>query len=115
MFDISSAFGRPKRRLLTVADIATFPDDLPSGPVRWELVNGELKVDSAHSGIHSMMHTTIMVEVGIQSDPVGGMAYGTVGIVVRRNPDTVYAPDTAYVAPCSMPVKYSAEDYRSDA
>ena len=33
---------RTTRRLLTVADLAVFPDELPSGPVKYELDDGKL-------------------------------------------------------------------------
>jgi Uma2 family endonuclease len=40
-----------------------------------------------------------------------GKAYGEVGVILRRNPDRVVAPDACFVANSSLPVKLSSEGY----
>lgn len=41
----------PVMPLLTAADLAVYPDDLPSGPVKYELDNGRLIVDAMPGGL----------------------------------------------------------------
>lgn len=39
-----AAWSQPRQRLLTVADLAVLPSDLPSGTVLYELDNGRLVI-----------------------------------------------------------------------
>lgn len=40
-------------RLLTIADVASLSDRLPSGDVRWELWDGRLIVRGPHTDLHA--------------------------------------------------------------
>jgi len=104
---------RIRRRLLTVADLAALPDDLPSGPVKYELDDGRLVTLTAPPGeIHGSNQGTIIYLLKLHGQRKGhGKALGEVGIILRRNPDTVRAPDAAFVLKRSLPVRTSPEGY----
>jgi Uma2 family endonuclease len=101
------------RRLLTVADLAALPDVLPSGPVKYELDQGRLVTLMAPPGeVHGFQQGTILFLLKLHGERAGhGRALGETGIVLRRNPDTVVAPDSAFVAKKSLPVRTSREGY----
>jgi Uma2 family endonuclease len=99
-------------RLLTAADLAVLPSDLPSGPVRWELDNGRLVAMAPPGYIHARCENRVAKQLGIQGEDRGhGQACGEVGILLRRNPDRVVGPDAAFIANQSLPVRLSPEGY----
>src|SRR5579863_667294 len=95
------------RRLLTVADLAALPDQLPSGPVKYELDQGGLITLMAPPGeIHGWHQATILFLLKLYGERAGhGKALGEAGLILRRDPDTVVAPDAAFVAKRSLPVR----------
>jgi Uma2 family endonuclease len=103
---------RPGPRLLTVADVAVLPEDLPSGPVRYELVKGRLRIgavaDATHGRIQSIIGCTLW-ELGNKAGH--GKAWASVAIIVERNPDTVFVPDAAFALKRPLPIRTSPEDY----
>jgi Uma2 family endonuclease len=101
------------RRLLTVADLAALPEDLPSGPVKYELDQGRLVTLMAPPGSdHGRTQLRIGTILFMHATALGlGEAFAEVGIILRRNPDTVVAPDAAFVAKKSLPVRTSREGY----
>jgi Uma2 family endonuclease len=103
----------PPKRLLTVADLAALPDELPSGPVKYELDQGRLVTLMAPPGeIHGFHQGTIVYLLKSHGERAGhGKAFGETGLILRRNPDTVVAPDAAFVANQSLPVRTSREGY----
>ena len=102
----------PKPRLLTVADLAALPDELPSGPIKYELDNGNLVVIAPPGDTHGAAQNKIGAYLFLHGELVGhGKAYGEVGVILRRNPDRVVGPDACFVANASLPVKLSAEGY----
>lgn len=105
--------GRSRQRLLTVADLAALPDDLPSGPVKYELDDGRLVTLMAPPGeTHGSNQGTIIYLLKMYGQRKGhGKALGEVGIILRRNPDAVRAPDAAFVMKRSLPVRTSPEGY----
>jgi len=99
-------------RLLTSADLAVLPDDLPSGAVKWELWDGRLTVMAPPGDIHGAVDGNIIAELKIQGERAGhGKARTEVGIVLRRNPDCVLAPDATFIANSSLPPRLSPEGY----
>src|SRR5216684_4341273 len=58
-------------RLFTVADLAVFPSDLPSGPVVYELDNGRLIVMPPPGDIHGAVETILAAELRNQGDKRG--------------------------------------------
>ena len=104
---------RTRRRLLTVADLAAFPDQLPSGPVKYELADGRLVTLMAPpGGDHGRMQLRVGIILFTHAEKLGlGEAFGEVGVILRRNPDSVRAPDAAFVLKQSLPVRMSPEGY----
>jgi Uma2 family endonuclease len=104
---------RATQRLLTAADLAALPDDLPSGPVKYELDLGRLvPLMSPPGEMHGAHQATIVTLLKLLGERPGhGKALGEVAIILRRNPDRVFAPDAAFIARRSLPVRTSPEGY----
>lgn len=72
---------------------------LPSGGPRYELVRGELRT-MAPSGYE---HGDVTLEIGaslrsyVQANRLGGVVAGDVGFRLTSDPDTVRAPDVAFI------------------
>jgi Uma2 family endonuclease len=103
----------PHVRLLTVADLAALPSDLPSGTVLYELDNGKLVILPLPGFIHGVIELRIAEELRRQGERRGlGIAHsGDAGIILWRNPDRVAGPDAAFIANSSLPVRLSKEGY----
>ena len=84
---------QPAQRFLTAADLETFPTELPSGPIDYELDNGRLVFIIVPPGdLHGAVQSNIATELKIQGERKGhGKARTEVGIVLWRNPDRVSA------------------------
>lgn len=66
---------------------------------RCELVKGELHMMSPAGGGHGAIAATIAFYLKQWSIKHGGMVYGAeTGFILERNPDTVRAPDAAWIA-----------------
>jgi Uma2 family endonuclease len=104
---------RARQRLLTAADLAALPDELPSGPVKYELDQGRLVVLMSPPGErHGAHQATIVTLLKLLGERTGhGKALGEVAIILRRDPDQVCAPDAAFIARRSLPVRTSPEGY----
>jgi len=99
-------------RLLTAADLAVLPSELPSGPVFWELDNGRLVVMAPPGYIHARCEPKISKQLMIQGEERGlGLVCGEVGIMLWRNPDRVVGADAAFIANQSLPARLSPEGY----
>ena len=101
------------RRWWTAADLAALPDELPSGPVRYELDNGELVTMSPPGYVHGVIEATLTTHLKIQGEwrGCGKVCCGEAGIVLWRNPDRVVGADAAFVATANLPVRRSPEGY----
>ena len=100
------------RRLLTAADLAVFPDDLPSGSVRYELNDGRIVIHWPPTDLHSRSQALVCVALSRYADSRdSGITLASVGIVVRRNPDRVVGADAAFILAASLPARRSAEGY----
>jgi Uma2 family endonuclease len=102
----------PPRRLLTVADLAALPSELPSGPAKYELHNGELIIRSLPGDEHGAVQGNFLADLKAQGERRGlGKARGEVGVILWRNPDHVVGPEALFVANPSLPLRLSRESY----
>jgi Uma2 family endonuclease len=98
--------------LLTAADLAAMPTELPSGPVKYELDNGRIVSMSPPGNRHGQCQATICGELRTQGQLTGhGLAYGEVGVVLWRNPDRVVGIDSGFAKAASLPIPESLEGY----
>jgi len=92
--------------------MAALPALLPSGNVRYELFDGRLVIMAPPGGFHGLGQAQVVSELVVQGDHAGhGRAYGEVGIVLSRDPDSLYAPDAAFICKSSLPAVFSKEGY----
>ncbi len=103
----------PAIRLLTAGDLACFPSDLPSGPVRYELHHGRLVVMPPPGDFHSVMLTRLGHALMTQGELAGhGEARtGEFGLLLGRDPDRLYGPDSGFITKARLPVVRSSEGY----
>lgn len=102
----------PGLRLLTAADLAVLPTDLPSGGVRYELLDGVLVIMPPPGDMHARRQAKIIQFLGSGAEDKGlGEVRGEVGIILRRNPDRVVGADAAFILTRSLPARVSEEGY----
>ena len=102
----------PAAKLLTIADVAVLPRTLPSGDVRYELADGRLVVMPPPGDIHGAVQSNIVTQLKVQGEFRGlGRARTEVGLILRRNPDRLTAPDAVFVTAALLPLKRSPEGY----
>ncbi len=100
------------RRLLTAADLARLPTDLPDGTVRYELDDGVLVVMAPPGDLHGIQQSNVVYYLRMEAQNRGlGQVRAEVGIVLRRNPDRVVGADAAFVLTSSLPVRTTPEGY----
>src|SRR5262245_24289558 len=105
-------FSSAGQRLLTAADVAALPDDLPSGKVKYELYEGRLVIMPLPGAEHSDGQLRISSYLFTLGELRGyGKAFSEVGIVLGRKPDSVVGPDAAFVTKASLPIRKSPEGY----
>jgi Uma2 family endonuclease len=99
--------------LLTVADVAALPSDLPSGPAVYELDDGRLIIMAPPGDLHGAYESNLVVELKIQGERKGhGKARsGDVGIILRRKPDRLFGADALFVCNDRLPIRTSREGY----
>jgi Uma2 family endonuclease len=103
----------PVERLLTIADVAALPSELPSGAVRYELDDRRLIIMAPAGDIHGRREARIVYELVRQGEIPG---YGTVrcgeaGIILRRDPDRLVGADASFVTNARLPIRMSPEGY----
>lgn len=78
---------------------------MPSDTMRHELVNGELKTISLAGFGHGITGTELAARLHqhVKSNKLGVVLNADTGFVLRRNPDTVRAPDVAFVKASRIP------------
>src|SRR5262249_25536028 len=103
----------PQVRLLTVADLAVLPSDLPSGPVLYELDNGRLVIMPPPGDLHGAVEANIAADLKVQGERrgLGKARSGDVGVILRRDPDRVVGADAVFIANSSLPLRLSPEGY----
>ncbi len=100
-------------KLLTAADLAALPSELPSGTVRYELHHGVLVTMPPPGDIHGALESNLSYHLKGQGELRGhGKARsGDVGIVLARNPDHVHGADAVFVTNARLPIRRSPEGY----
>src|SRR5687768_13120162 len=81
-----------RERCYTAADLAAMPDELPSGPVRYELDNGRLISMAPPGSDHGSVELRIGSALLVQGECRGhGIAKSATGVILWRDPDRVVA------------------------
>src|SRR5258708_8023781 len=98
-------------KLLTAADLAQMPSDLPSGPVLYELHHGVLITMPPPGDIHGALESNIATELKVQGERRGhGKARcGEVSVILQRNPDHVFGADALFISNARLPIRRSPE------
>lgn len=108
----AAAAWAPGARLLTVADMAAMPTELPSGPIDYELDNGRLVLMSPTSRLHGEIQSAMAAALRTQGRLQGfGKEFVETGVVLWRAPDRMVGPDVSFVAKRSLPVRDSPEGF----
>ena len=95
-------------RLFTVEDLEAMAED-----ERFELIQGEL-VPLSPIG---RPHGTLLFNVGsplfahVEENRLGNVYGGEIGVILHRDPDTVLAPDIAFVRGEPIPLENEEEGY----
>jgi len=99
-------------RLLTVADLAAMPSELPSGSVKYELDNGRLILLAPPGDDHGRTQYRVGIALFSHAEKRGlGEGRTEVGVILRRNPDRVVGSDAVFIAKRSLPARVSREGY----
>jgi len=82
-------------KLMTAEDFAALPED----GKRYELVNGELVRMAPSFGRHGLIAGRIAVSLGhhVTTHGLGSLLVADAGYILQRKPDTVRAPDVAFL------------------
>ncbi|HEX2060793.1 MAG TPA: Uma2 family endonuclease [Thermoanaerobaculia bacterium] len=83
-------------RLHTADELLRMPDD----GFRYELVRGELRKTSPAGGQHGRIAARILIRLGshVEQHALGVTYSSETGFILGRNPDSVRAPDVAFVS-----------------
>ena len=97
------------KRLFTAEELL----HLPSDGRRLELVNGKIYEAPPANGRHADIagNTASILGPYIRRNRLGRILVGDPGFILRRNPDTVRAPDVAFVSYDRLPVGELPEEY----
>src|SRR5262245_54224379 len=89
------------KALLTAEDLYRLPDD----GYRYELLDGELKRLAPAGYEHGRVLSRITIVLGsfVDANDLGEVVSGDPGIILRRKPDRVRAPDLAFFARDRVP------------
>lgn len=81
-------------KLVTAADLARMPED-----ERYELIRGELQPMSPVGRPHgeALLELSTPLSLHVKRYGLGKLYAGDVGVILERDPDTVLAPDLAFV------------------
>lgn len=102
----------PSLRLFTAADLAALPTRLPSGDVDFELDKGRLILMVPPGHLHGRAQSRFAKYLGVRGEDAGhGIVLTETGLVLSRTPDTVVAPDVAFITTAKLPVRVTPEGY----
>lgn len=92
------------KALLTAEDLYTLPE--PPNGGHYELLDGELVEMAAAGWEHGRVMGTVSFLLMTYVIPrgLGAVASGDVGVILRRDPDRVRAPDVCFIAKERLPV-----------
>src|SRR3954471_1936091 len=84
-----------EQKLMTADDLLNMPDD----GMRHELIRGELRTMPPAGWGHGVQSSKAAVSLGVfvEAHDLGEVVSGDTGFFLTRNPDTVRAPDAAFV------------------
>lgn len=87
--------------LLTAEDLWRLPDD----GQRHELIQGELTTRAFEGGVHGQVAATVgmLLCVRVRAKRLGDVLAAGTGFILSRNPDTVRAPDAAFISKSRIP------------
>jgi Uma2 family endonuclease len=110
---MTQTLSRPTTRLLTAADLAALPSDLPSGPTRYELWEGVLEIMSPPIHDHARVENAFAAVLRVYGEwPGHGEAgSGEGAILLRRDPDTVVGADAYFHTKDQLPISRTREGY----
>lgn len=100
---------------MTIQELMTADQlfDLPRNGKRRELVKGELREMAPAGGAHGAIAFRLSLRLGnyVESHNLGVLFAAETGFIVSRDPDTVRAPDIAFVSrdripPAGIPKKF---------
>jgi Uma2 family endonuclease len=85
----------------TAEELLALPDD----DYRYELVAGELRVREPARLAHGRIEMNVLLALAqyLAASPIGSIFPGDTGFLLRRSPDTVRAPDAAFVRSERLP------------
>ena len=83
-------------QVITAEQLAALPDD----GKRYELVDGVLHMMSPAGSRHGRIAAKLLRRIGVfvEQQEIGETYTAETGFLIQRNPDTVRAPDVAYVS-----------------
>jgi Uma2 family endonuclease len=84
-----------RTQLITAEELLEMPDD----GYRYELVSGELRKMPPAGHVHGRLTATLTASLGqhVATNRLGAVYAAETGFILRRNPDTVRAPDVAFI------------------
>ena len=93
---------RTRKTLLTAEELIC----LPTAGRRYELVKGELFEMPPAGGRHGSVAMRIGISLGsyVRDNQLGEVFAAETGFILRRNPDTVRAPDASFVSKERLPI-----------
>ena len=98
--------------LFTIADLDALPTELPSGTVRYELEAGRLLAMSPTGARHGRIEMRLGALLYQIAERLGGeLNGGEVGVILSRDPDTLFGGDLIYYTAASLPPRESVEGY----
>ena len=101
-----------EQELVTAEDMLAMPDD----GMRWELIDGEIQRMPPPGAEHEETAGEVLARFRehVKARTLGRV-YGAPGVIVRRNPDRVRAPDFAFVSGGRLPEGKSPTGYLQEA
>ena len=91
-----------QRTLLTAEELFELPDD----GYRSELIDGEMVIMTPTGAEHGVLTVRIgrLLDEYVSANELGVCCGAETGFILRRDPDSVRAPDAAFVAAARIPV-----------